>query len=577
MKRHFPSFLTATASVTALMTSPAMLGSAQAQAPQPPNDAEALLYSTMPSTATHRPEMAMDGDANTYFKSFYGMGGGDDFQILLSRPIPLRSVRVVSGDSEKQNLLTNGYLETSPDGKTWTRAADFNNDGVAEVTLNDTTAVTLRIKLNRRRGLPSLVLREITLDSPVKIGHVQVGPGRAFSDYSAAPDLENWARRAEHQMEEFWPDTAALLYSDGFITPNKINVFYRTGPNVTPVAATGGGEMEVNIEWCRKQPNDTGLTVHEVAHVIQAMSAYNPVWLIEGIADYVRWIKFEPQNYKPRINTQTAKYSDSYRTTGTFLAWCELHYDSRLVTKLNHDVRFGKYKNDLFKKYCGKDVDTLWAEFIEDYKKDPANIITPPMPAADRPRVLPTVAEGAGVSVDLSAVFTGKGLWKDGANFGEDGGFDGGGAAYPADAIGANNGTLNWKNVPFKLGAAGQGSVIECKGQTLALGTGNYTSLWLLGAAVDGNQMGQNFTVTYADGSTQTLSQNFSDWYDPRSFPGESRAVKTEYRLMANGARDPRPFFIYSYGFALDSQKAVKSLTLPDNPNVKLMAITLAK
>ncbi len=289
--------------------------------------------------------MAMDGDEKTYFKSFYGMGDKDDFQILLSRPIPLRSLRVVTGDGEKQNLLTDGFVETSPDGAVYTKAATFNNEGIAEATLTDTTALSLRIKLNRRRGLSSLLLREITLDSPVKIAHIQWGAGRAFSDFSAAPELESWARKAEHQMEEFWPDTAALLYSDGFITPNKVNVVYRTGPNVTPVAATGGGEMTVNTEWCRKQPNDTGLTVHEVAHVIQAMSAYNPVWLIEGIADYIRWVKFEPQNHKPRINVQTSKYSDSYRTTATFLAWCELHYDSRLVTKLNHDVRFGQFQN----------------------------------------------------------------------------------------------------------------------------------------------------------------------------------------------------------------------------------------
>ena len=361
--------------------------------------------------------MAMDGDEKTYFKSFYGMGDKDDFQILLSRPIPLRSLRVVTGNGEKQNLLTDGFVEISPDGAVYTKAATFNNEGIAEATLTDMTALSLRIKLNRRRGLPSLLLREITLDSPVKIAHIQWGAGRAFSDFSAAPELESWARKAEHQMEEFWPDTAALLYSDGFITPNKVNVVYRTGPNVTPVAATGGGEMTVNTEWCRKQPNDTGLTVHEVAHVIQAMSAYNPVWLIEGIADYIRWVKFEPQNHKPRINVQTSKYSDSYRTTATFLAWCELHYDSRLVTKLNHDVRFGHFKIDLFKKYCGKDVDTLWAEFIEDYKKDPENIITPPMAAADRPRTLPTVAEGAGTTVDLAAIFNGKGIFKDGREF----------------------------------------------------------------------------------------------------------------------------------------------------------------
>ena len=133
--------------------------------------------------------------------------------------------------------------------------------------------------------------------------------------------------------------------------------------------------------------------------------AYNPVWLVEGVADYIRWIKFEPQNYQARINPRTATYHDSYRTTATFLGWCELHYDSRLVTKLNQDVRFGTYTNDKFKQYCGKDVDTLWAEFIAAYQADPVNIVTPPVAQADKPRPLPVVKAGSSVPVDLTALF----------------------------------------------------------------------------------------------------------------------------------------------------------------------------
>ena len=186
----------------------------------------------------------------------------------------------------------------------------------------------MRIHLNPNASVPALVIREIALGSRVPVARTLLGPGRGFIDLSqAAPDqmagLPDWADRAEKQMESFWPDTAALLYTDKFLTPNMVNVVYKTGPDVTGVAATGGGVMTVNTAWCKGHPDDTGLTVHETAHVIQAYPSYNPVWLIEGIADYVRWIRFEPQNYHPRINVQTATYHDSYRTTATFLAWCE--------------------------------------------------------------------------------------------------------------------------------------------------------------------------------------------------------------------------------------------------------------
>lgn len=533
----------------------------------------ALLYSTLPSTSAHRPEMAMDGNESTYFKSVYGMGDGDDFQILLSRPVAVRSLRISTGDAEGQDVLSNGFVDISPDGATFTRAATFDAAGVAQATLPNTMVSSLRIRLNENRGVPALLVREITIDSPDKISHIQMGPGRPFSDISQAPDLAGWAQRADRQMEESWADTGALLYSHGFITPNKVNVIYKTGPGVTDVAATGGGVMTVNSAWSRKQPDDTGLTVHEVAHVVQSMSAYNPVWLIEGVADYIRWIKFEPQNYKVRINPATATYHDSYRTTGTFLAWCELRYDKTLVTKLNDDIRFGRYTPDLWKKYTGKDVDALWAEFVTALKADPDNLISTPLALADRPRVLPTVKAGSSAPVDLSKYFNASGFATDTATFPEAGGFDLGGASYSATLLGA---AQTWKDVKFNIGPAQGNNIISAQGQTIDLPAGKYLSLWILGAAVEGNQMAQEFTVHYADGTSATLGQNISDWYQPRSFPGESRAVKMPYRNMANGARDPRTFYAYSYGFGLDSAKTVRSLSLPNNPNVKILAVSLA-
>ena len=49
--------------------------------------------------------------------------------------------------------------------------------------------------------------------------------------------------------------------------------------------------------------------------------------------------------------------------------------------------------------------------------------------------------------------------------------------------------------------------------------------------------------MTYTDGTTQTLSQNFSDWFVPQRFPGETRAVKMAYRNLSDGKRDARPFY----------------------------------
>lgn len=534
---------------------------------------DALVYSTMPSVAAHRPEMALDGDPQTYFQSAYGMDDGDDFWVILSRAVPMQSLRVVTGDAEGQDTLTNGVLETSPDAVHYTLAAAFGSNGVAAASAGRLVRA-IRIRLKAGQSAPTLLVREISITSPVKIDRVQAGPGRGFVDISKAPEVAGWARAAETQMEESWPDTEALLYTDKFIPPNAVNVVYTTGPGVTGIAATGGGVMTVNTTWCRQHPEDTALTVHETAHVIQAYNAYNPVWLVEGIADYIRWVKFEPEQFHPRINVQKATYHDAYQTTATFLGWCERHYDSRLVTKLSRNVRFGTYQNTLFKDYCGKDVDTLFSEFLADYQKNPSAILTPPVSAADLPRVLPAVLLGSGVPADLSAAYNTAGISADGKSFALTSGFDGGGTAYSAALLGRS---VTWQGVPFQIGPPDALDIVSCRGQVVALPAGQYAALWLLGAAISGSQNNQPVVVTYTDGTQASLAQNFSDWYQPGRFVGESRAVKMPYRNAADGVKDARAFYAYAYGFPLDPAKTVKSLTLPDNDNIKLLAATLTK
>ncbi|RYG63312.1 hypothetical protein EON80_21485 [bacterium] len=434
---HKPSFLRTSVPVLglafALMAPTGFTGRAFAQQTGP---VEASLFTTMPSSRATRPELAMDGNEGTVFKSFYNMSEGDDFMILLSRPIPVNSITVITGDAEGQDTLTNGFVETKADASdmfanhSYVKGASFNQQGVSTTNMNNGLVQAIRVRVNPNSSAPTLIIKEIKIDSAVKISHVQRGTGRCFYDLRQATDLKGWATKMEEQIEEFWDETAAILYSPNFITPNKINVVFETGPGVTDVAANGGGVMTVNSAWSRAHPEDTGLGVHEMSHTVQSMSAYNPVWLVEGVSDYIRWCAYEPQNHKPRIDVTKAKYSDSYRTTGTFLAWIQLNYDSRIVTKLNHEVRFATFKLDDFKRFTGKDVDTLWAEFIAAYKANPDTIITPKTPPAEIARTLPNPTLATSKTADLTGAFDTVGFTVDGANFNADSAFDGGGASF---------------------------------------------------------------------------------------------------------------------------------------------------
>ena len=90
----------------------------------------------------------------------------------------------------------------------------------------------------------------------------------------------------------------------------------------------------------------------------------------------------------------------------------------------------------------------------------------------------------------------------------------------------------------FNLGPANADDAVSCSGQTITLPVGNFTSLQILGTAVDGSQSAQHFTVTYTDNSTATLTQSFSDWAYPQDYAGESLVVGMAYRNNGGGSKD---------------------------------------
>ena len=172
-----------------------------------------------------------------------------------------------------------------------------------------------------------------------------------------------------------------------------------------------------------------------------------------------------------------------------------------------------------------------------------------------------------GVNIAAAANIDGIGI-NGVAPFG--GGLDGSGDTYSGTLLG---GSATWSGVTFNL--AGAGTLDALSGTTIALPAGNYSTLYLLGTGVGGNQLSQKFVVTYTDGTTSTVTQSLSDWYTPQGFAGEAEALVEPYRLTSSGAIDNRTFYVYGYSFAIDATKTVKSLTLPATRNVVVLAVDL--
>jgi hypothetical protein len=180
-------------------------------------------------------------------------------------------------------------------------------------------------------------------------------------------------------------------------------------------------------------------------------------------------------------------------------------------------------------------------------------------------------AAPGGMPVTLSSSFNRAGIMSDGTKF-TGGGLDGGGTALSADLLGT---TVSAGGVTFNIGPAGANDVVSASGQTVALPAGRFGSLVILATAVNGSRVNQKFVVTYADGTTATFTQSVSDWFTPQNYPGEATAVTMSYREKSDGTKDARPFHVYDYALTLDTTKTVKSLTLPGDANIEVLAMDL--
>jgi hypothetical protein len=328
---------------------------------------EARIETTLPTWSTNRPGLALDGKRDTYFQSRRPPDTADQFTVIFSHPIYARRIEVETGDDAGADALGAGTLEVAPDLSHFKKAAEFLS-GFATAAVAPQPVKALRIHPGKNQK-DWLVIREIVFDPPLRI--LKATQGLCVTvDTSQTPDLAEWGRQARELCMAWQPQIAKLLPSKGFEPPLSIRL-------VLVERLTGGVGVTVDTDirllapHFRDQPADTGVVIHELAHVVQAYAAsvaenqgpLPPVWLTEGIADYIRYYRYEGRAPPNRIDPLTGSYTDSYQTTAVFLNWIEQARARDFVKKVNADIRLGKYRESLFKQYAGKTLDQLWAEF----------------------------------------------------------------------------------------------------------------------------------------------------------------------------------------------------------------------
>ena len=227
----------------------------------------------------------------------------------------------------------------------------------------------------------------VAATGPIKpfIIHATDGQCEIDINTSRAPSLADWAEeKLAPVLAEWYPKISAMLPSDGYAPPAKFTVAIRPGQGV---AATGGTRVTANSTWLKEIGKQAiGALLHEEVHVVQQYgrarrnnpnATRSPGWLVEGIPDYIRWFKYEPQSHGAdlvwmrRQKNFNPKYDGSYRISANFLNWVTEHYDKNIVKKLNAAMREGKYSEGIWEEACGgKTVQELGAEWKESVEKE---------------------------------------------------------------------------------------------------------------------------------------------------------------------------------------------------------------
>jgi Domain of unknown function (DUF3472)/Peptidase of plants and bacteria len=185
-------------------------------------------------------------------------------------------------------------------------------------------------------------------------------------DTSATEDLAEWGVKAGELCTEWYGKIHALLPSEGHTPTANVKLVF--DPRMQGVAHASGGTITIGAPYVRTHRDDLGMVAHELTHVVQGYPSGGPGWLVEGIADWIRLVHFEPKAPRPKIDPEKASHKDAYKTTAMFLEWIENEHGAGLVVKLNAALRRGAYRDALFQEITGKTLDELWAAFARSLK-----------------------------------------------------------------------------------------------------------------------------------------------------------------------------------------------------------------
>jgi hypothetical protein len=180
------------------------------------------------------------------------------------------------------------------------------------------------------------------------------------------------------------------------------------------------------------------------------------------------------------------------------------------------------------------------------------------------------VTSGTQCAIDLSSARTTDGTATVAAT--AEGNFDGLGWSYDA-ALLPPAGAVTWAGVTYSAPPPGgtARNFVRASRQTLPLPGARRSTLRLIAATHQGPVAG-TVTVRYADGTTATTTVTVPDWAATNAGP---TVLSMPHRIKTGRGTDSPPVSLFSFAVALNPDKELRSITLPDDPRIKLYAVTV--
>ncbi len=133
------------------------------------------------------------------------------------------------------------------------------------------------------------------------------------------------------------------------------------------------------------------------------------------------------------------------------------------------------------------------------------------------------------------------------------------------------------RRIGFRYGpkAPGAKNAVACQGQTIAVPAARYNGLNLAAASTTGEDKPLTLTLRYKDGVTETVTRLAASWTRAAG-PREAVAVQTPRKRTPAGDV-PQTCALRHLIVPVNLSKELVSITLPNDPAIKIFALTLEK